>query len=75
MIPHNAQHVSRQYASRAQGLREVFMFVLKDNPGDRILDEQDERGINLDVDRLRRALLKTPHELRSHQRVILVLLG
>ena len=47
---------SRQYASRAKGLLEIFMFLLKDNPGHRILDVQDERGIDLDVDRLRNYL-------------------
>jgi len=48
------------------------MLVLKDNRGYTMLDIQDERGIDLDIDRWRRCLLKAPYKLSSHHCVMFV---
>lgn len=46
--------------------------MLEDNLGLTIIDIQDERGVDLDVYRLRRRFIKAPSELSSHQHVMIV---
>jgi hypothetical protein len=81
-LPHERVHVfrarstesslRRQHAARSQRLPEILVLMLKDNLGYTVLEIQDERGIDLDIDRWCRGLLKTPYDLSAHHYVMVV---
>jgi len=48
------------------------VLMVKDNRRPIVLDIQDERGIDSDIDRLRRRPLKTPYELSAHHCLMFV---
>jgi len=61
----------RKNAAGAHSLLEIFVLVLKDNLGRTLIDIQDKRRMDIDIDRLYRWSLKTPYENRPHQHVML----